>query len=111
MMRRLFVLAAALTPFVSVLVAQAPAGRGPSTASRSTSDWPAYGGGPEQTRYSALSQINRENVAQLQVAWQFDPREGLIAGRFQVNPIVIDGTLYTITLEEASSRFTAPQES
>jgi len=97
MMRRLFVLGAALTPFVSVLVAQAPAGRGPSAASRSTSDWPAYGGGPEQTRYSALSQINRENVAQLQVAWQFDPHEGLIVGRFQVNPIVIDGTLYTIT--------------
>ena len=97
MMRRLFAVGAALMPFVSVLVAQAPVGRGPSAASRSTSDWPAYGGGPEQTRYSALSQINRENVSQLQVAWQFDPREGVIAGRFQVNPIVIDGTLYTIT--------------
>jgi len=97
MNRKLCVVVASLAPFVSVLVAQAPPGRVSPALSKSGSDWPAYGGGPEQARYSALTHINRENVRQLQVAWQFDPREGQIAGRFQVNPIVIDGTLYTIT--------------
>ena len=59
-------------------------------------DWPAYGGGPEQARYSSLGQINRSNVAQLKVAWTFDPAEG-VGGRFQANPIIIGGVLYTIT--------------
>ena len=31
-------------------------------------DWPAYGGGPEDTRYSPLDQINRNNVRNLRVA-------------------------------------------
>ena len=94
---RLLVVAVALAPLMSVLVAQAPAGGVSPAVHRSTDDWPAYGGGPEQTRYSTLTQINRANISRLQVAWQFDPREGQIAGRFQVNPIVIDASLYTIT--------------
>ena len=97
MTSRLLVVAVALTPLINVLVAQAPAGGVSRAVHRSTDDWPAYGGGPEQTRYSSLTQINRANIGRLQVAWQFDPREGQIAGRFQVNPIVIDGVLYTIT--------------
>ena len=97
MTRRLLVVVVALAPLMSVLVAQAPAGGVSRAVHRSTDDWPAYGGGPEQTRYSTLTQINRANIGRLQVAWQFDPREGQIAGRFQVNPIVIDSTLYTIT--------------
>src|SRR5215217_6395022 len=32
-------------------------------------DWPAYGGTHGAQRYSALTQINRENVGQLQRAW------------------------------------------
>ena len=50
-----------------------------------------YGGGPEQRRYSSLTQINRTNVAQLQVAWTYDTRE---AGDLQTQPMVIDGILY-----------------
>ena len=37
-------------------------------------DWPSYGGGPTQTRYSPLTQINTENVASLKVAWTYDTR-------------------------------------
>jgi quinoprotein glucose dehydrogenase len=33
--------------------------------------WPTYGNDPEGTRYSPAKQINRENVAQLQVAWTY----------------------------------------
>lgn len=56
--------------------------------------WPAYGGGPEQIRYSTLDQINRSNVGQLQVAWTYDSQE---TGGLQSNPIVIDGVVYVTT--------------
>src|SRR5262245_53618195 len=56
--------------------------------------WPAYGGGSDQIRYSSLTQINKENVRQLQVAWTYDSGE---TGGLQSNPIVVNGTLYTTT--------------
>ncbi len=60
-------------------------------------DWPAYGGDPAGTRYSTLAQINRSNVGQLRVAWQFDPGGGGPGGRFQAQPIVVGGILYSVT--------------
>ncbi len=57
-------------------------------------DWPAYGGGPENTHYSSLTQINRTNVKELQVAWSFDTGE---QGVLQTSPIILDGFLYGIT--------------
>src|SRR4051794_3333273 len=58
-------------------------------------DWPAYGGGPEGTRYSSLKQITRQNVKQLQPAWTYNPGDG--AGATQTQPIVVDGVLYGVT--------------
>jgi quinoprotein glucose dehydrogenase len=54
-------------------------------------DWPIYGGAPENTHYSDLAQINRENVKQLQVAWSFDTGE---SGGLQTSPIIVAGVLY-----------------
>lgn len=59
--------------------------------------WPAYGGGPAGTRYSALEQINRSNVQQLKVAWTYDTGDAFQGSEMQCNPIVIDGTLYGTT--------------
>ena len=56
--------------------------------------WPAYGGGPEQIRYSSLTQINKSNVKQLEIAWTFDSGE---TGGLQTNPMVVSGTIYTTT--------------
>src|SRR5215203_314094 len=53
--------------------------------------WAGYGGGPEQIRYSSLTQINKKNVKQLQVAWTYDTGEG---GDLQTQPIAVDGVLY-----------------
>ena len=58
-------------------------------------NWPAYGGSPEGTRYSALKQINKANVAQLKEAWRYDTADG--AGASQTQPIMVDGVLYGIT--------------
>jgi quinoprotein glucose dehydrogenase len=53
-----------------------------------------YGGGPEQTRYSALAQINRTNVTQLEVAWTYDTGE---TGAMQTQPVVVGEVLYGVT--------------
>lgn len=56
--------------------------------------WAAYGGGPEQIRYSSLRQINRTNVRQLALAWTYDSGE---SGGLQTQPIVVDGVLFANT--------------
>ena len=35
-------------------------------------DWPAYGGDLSNTRYSALDQINTQNITKLSQAWVYD---------------------------------------
>ncbi len=64
---------------------------------RSNRDWRAYGGGPENIQYSALEQINRENVHRLEVAWRFDTGDAFPGSEMQCNPIVIDGVLFATT--------------
>jgi quinoprotein glucose dehydrogenase len=57
-------------------------------------DWPIYGGRFENDHYSTLTQINRSNVANLQVAWSYDTGE---TGGLQTNPLVVGRTLYGMT--------------
>src|SRR5579883_251375 len=66
-------------------------------------DWPNYGNDPGGTRYSTLSQINRENVAKLKPAWEYhtgalkpDTHNNKKAA-FEATPILVDGTLYLST--------------
>ena len=67
------------------------------------SDWPNYGNDPGGMRYSPLTQINRENVASLKVAWTFhtgdisDGTGGRRRSGFETTPILVDGTLYLTT--------------
>lgn len=72
--------------------AQAPA-QNPGASSADV-DWPAYNGGVNGDHYSTLDEINRENVAHLKVAWEFDTRE---KGDIQTNPLVIRRVLYACT--------------
>jgi quinoprotein glucose dehydrogenase len=71
--------------------------------SSASSDWPNYGNDPGGTRYSPLTQINRENVTNLKVAWVFhtgDISEGSGGKKrsgFETTPILVDGTLYFTT--------------
>jgi quinoprotein glucose dehydrogenase len=70
---------------------------------RSESDWPTYGNDPGGMRHSALSQINRENVAKLKVAWIYHTgdisagRDGRKRSGFETTPILVDGMLYLTT--------------
>ncbi len=74
----------------AVALAQSGGGGGarPATAKPYT-QWTAYGGGSHSSQYSALSQINKTNVSQLQVAWTYP-----VTGNVIFNPIVIDNVMY-----------------
>ena len=67
------------------------------------SNWPAYGNDPGGMRHSALSRINRDNVAKLKVAWVFhtgdisDGKNGRRRSSFETTPILVDGRLYLTT--------------
>src|SRR5204862_5604256 len=54
-------------------------------------------GGIDNIRYSPLTQINRGNVSQLQVAWTYDSHDAFKGSEMQSNPIVVDGVLYATT--------------
>jgi quinoprotein glucose dehydrogenase len=66
-------------------------------------DWPVYGHDAGGMRFSPLTQITRENVAQLKVAWTFhtgdisDGSGGRKRSGFETTPILVDGTLYLTT--------------
>jgi quinoprotein glucose dehydrogenase len=57
-------------------------------------DWPRYGGDAGKTRHSPLAQIDRDNVARLELAWRFDTGE---KGDTQTQPIVVGRTLFGYT--------------
>src|SRR5262249_61386619 len=59
-------------------------------------DWP-INGGPNNARYSPLTQITWENVGRLQVAWSYDSHDAFKGSEMQSNPIVVDGVLYATT--------------
>ena len=74
-----------------------PSAKGPGTGDREFRTWERFGGGPRATKYSALGQINVDNVARLQVAWTYrsGDTEGTLSG-LQTNPIVIGETMYVL---------------
>jgi len=78
------------------LVSCAGEAQEPSGARRAPEqqDWPAYGGAPENDHYSGLSQISRDNVRTLSLAWSFDTAE---EGGLQTSPLIVAGVLYGIT--------------
>jgi quinoprotein glucose dehydrogenase len=67
-------------------------------------NWPQYGRNQEGTRYTPLNQINRDNVAYLEKAWEYhtgdfsDGSDGRPETTFQATPILVDGVLYLATV-------------
>ena len=73
-------------------------------------DWPAFGGDPGGQKYSSLTQINRDNVTNLEVAWTWEtgekpiprprqpiPGQAVRPASFQATPLVIDDVMYLST--------------
>ncbi|MEX2283266.1 MAG: amidohydrolase family protein [Gemmatimonadota bacterium] len=87
-----------------IVSAPAPA---PAPAQARAVGWPVYGGDPGALKYSALTDIDRNNVSRLAQAWEWRPAEKNIVetadtraarpGDFQVTPLVINDTMYLST--------------
>ena len=66
-------------------------------------EWPYYGGDQGGMKYSALTQINRDTVGGLQIAWEWKtgeqpfPQFRVTPGAFENTPIMIDDMLYLST--------------
>lgn len=56
--------------------------------------WKVFGGTPDNIHYSALRQINRDNVKNLKVAWTYDSGDAFPGSEMECNPIIVHGTLY-----------------
>ena len=79
----------------------------PAVAAAQRVEWPVYGADPGATKFSPLTQIDRSNVARLQVVWRWRVGEAPIAktdstlaarpGNFQVTPLMIGDTLFFST--------------
>ena len=64
------------------------------SASRKAFDfttWDQYLGGADSSQYSALDQVDKENVSELEVAWSYQTGEN-----YSFNPIVIENVMYVL---------------
>ena len=85
-------LAVLLAGFV-ILHGAPPAPKQPYTT------WSDYGGGADGMQYSALKQINKKNVSQLELAWFYQVPGP--TNRFGFNPVIVDGLMYVMGKESA----------
>src|SRR6478752_589122 len=94
---------ARLLSLVGAVVLAGGIAMGGAPVGPSADDWPVYGHDTSSSRYSPLTDISRENVSQLKVAWTYhtgDISDGKGQRRrsgFETTPIVVDGTLYLTT--------------
>ena len=68
-----------------------------------TASWPEYGGDKGGLKWSPLTQITRDNVGDLEVAWTYhhgdisDGTQGITRSAFNATPIIGDDTLFFCT--------------
>src|SRR3954447_14321906 len=55
--------------------------------------WRDYAGASDSAQYSALAQVNRSNVAALEVAWTYSTGD---ENKYSFNPVVGDGTMFVL---------------
>ncbi|WP_100611885.1 outer membrane protein assembly factor BamB family protein [Confluentibacter lentus] len=55
--------------------------------------WKDYGGGPDQSKYVDLDQIDKTNVKDLEVAWFYPTGDNKI---YQFNPIIANNRMYVL---------------
>src|SRR6266403_4302117 len=74
-----------------------------STQVKPLGEWRSFGGDKGYTRYSPLDQINKDNVAKVQVAWRRPAIDAQFSSGypdlnpspyFRATPIMVDGMLY-----------------
>lgn len=71
-----------------------PSAAGTGTAFSENGEWQHYGASRRGTRYAPADQINTENVADLEIAWQVRTR---VPGAFKGTPIQVGDAIYLCT--------------
>ncbi len=57
-------------------------------------NWSEYLGSADKSHYTTLDQISKENLDSLELAWTYESPD---TGQMQMNPIIVDGTLYGVS--------------
>jgi quinoprotein glucose dehydrogenase len=84
-------------------VATPPGALSATATAAPAAEWTAYGGDALGARYSALDEIDRDNVGRLEVAWTYRTGEMQPDRRteantsFEATPLVVDGTMFLST--------------
>jgi quinoprotein glucose dehydrogenase len=65
----------------------------PQSAGTSHTTWSTYLGNPDSSHFTSLTQINRSNVSQLQIAWTYDTGN---ERAYEFNPLIVGRTIYVI---------------
>ena len=68
-------------------------------------EWPDYAGNREGMKYSPLSQISKDNINDLEIAWRWPTADQELqasnpawrGGNYEDTPLMINGLLYTVT--------------
>src|SRR6185312_8525241 len=62
-------------------------------------NWEVYGGTKDAMHYSSLTEVDTNNVGQLQVAWTYHTGDvdTVFHSQIQCNPVIIDGIMYALT--------------
>jgi quinoprotein glucose dehydrogenase len=79
--------------FLAIIAFSCHSGKG----DKKYTTWTAYGGGKDNIHYSSLNSIDTGNVSRLQIAWEYHTKDGDSISQIQVNPLIIDGTLYGVS--------------
>jgi glucose dehydrogenase len=69
-----------------------------AAAAQDYSSWREYGGTSDSAQYSALKQIDKSNVAKLEVAWTYPTGDTM---NHAFNPLMVDGVLYVLAKQNS----------
>lgn len=91
--------ALAVTAAALLFLSSESPGASSQLASVPYTTWRDYLGSPDSAQYSALTQINRSNVKNLQMKW-FYPADSNTA-EFGFNPLIVDSVIYVLGKDSA----------
>jgi len=78
---------------ITLTVCLAGLATGHDAAGQDYRRWNDYGGGPDNSHFVELSQIDKSNVARLEVAWTYRTGDDRT---YVFNPIVVDNVMYVL---------------
>ena len=79
-----------IAPFAALLLV--------AGAAAQARDWREYGGGPDQSKYVAMKDITKSNVANLTIAWMYPSGD---RRAYQFSPLIVDNVMYVLAKDSS----------